>query len=382
MKTVVQFGAGNIGRGFLGQLYSQSSWKTIYIDVVPEVVDKLQKENTFNIYIVGSGEKTIKVENVEAVNGKDIDAVADAIADADMLGTSVGVNALPFIVPALCKGLEKRAAKGAGIDMIICENLLDSSKFLREKILEKISPEAKDFVENKLGLVETVVSRMIPVIPEEKKKNDPLSVWVEAYGILPVAQKGFKNGIPEIKGFEPIADIHAYEERKLFCHNCMHCMASYFGFQKGYTYVYEAIEDESIKEKVCSGGWEAGRALIKKHGFTEEDYKAHIEDLLFRFTNHALGDTVARCGGDPVRKLGRRDRLIGAALAAIEGGEKPDNIIDAILAGMKFNPKGDKSVPVIQEKIKAGGIGQVLKDISGLQEDETLYKMIMEKSNE
>lgn len=381
MKTAVQFGAGNIGRGFLGQLFSQSGWKTIYIDVVPEVVEKLQSENSFNIHIVGEGAKTIKVENVTAINGGDIEAVAEAISEADLLGTSVGVNAIPYIVPALCKGLEKRASEDKGIDMIICENLLDSSKFLREKILEKIDPAAADFVKEKLGLVETVVGRMIPVITEEKKQEDPIAVWVEAFGILPVAQKGFKNGVPDIKGFDPIPDIHAYEERKLFCHNCMHCMASYFGYLKGYTYVYEAVEDKEIAEKVRAGGWEAGRALIAKHNFKEEDYSAHIEDLLKRFTNHELGDTVARCGGDPVRKLGRRDRLIGAALAALEGGQQPDNIIDAILAGIKFNPEGDKSVPVIQKKLEEGGIGKVLTDISGLSPDEELYKLIIAKTN-
>ncbi len=379
MKTVVQFGAGNIGRGFLGHLYGQSGWRIIYIDVVPEVVAQLQKRKSFDVHIVGDGADTFTVKNVDAINGNDIEAVAEAIAGADILGTSVGVNAIPYIVPALCRGLEKRAKADSGIDMIICENLLDSAKFLREKIIAEIDDSAIDFVNEKVGLVESVVGRMIPVITEEKKHDDPIAVWVEKFGVLPIAKQGFKNEIPEVVGFEPIDDIHAYEERKLFCHNCMHCMASYFGFIKGYTFVYEAIADEEILAKVRAGGWEAGRALIKKHNFKEEDYHNHIEDLLHRFTNKELGDTTARCGGDPVRKLGRRDRLIGAALVALDGGEKPENIIDAILAGMKFTPKGDSSAEIVQQKIKEGGIAKVLVDVSALSPDEELYKLIMAK---
>ena len=37
-KRVVQFGAGAIGRGFLGQLYSDSGWETVFVDIAAEVV--------------------------------------------------------------------------------------------------------------------------------------------------------------------------------------------------------------------------------------------------------------------------------------------------------------------------------------------------------
>lgn len=376
MKTVVQFGAGNIGRGFLGQLYSQSGWAITYIDVNPEVVALMNERHGFDIDIVGPDARTVHVTNVSAVNGRDIDAVAEAIDKADLLGTAVGVNAIKFIIPALAAGLTRRAARGAGIDMVICENMLDSSVYLG-KLLHEAMPEHADFLANQLGLVETVVSRMIPPLTPEERARDPLGIAVESFGILPVARKAFRHGVPDITGFDPTDDIHAVEERKLFCHNCMHAMASYFGAQKGMTHVWEAVEDADICAKVRAGGWESGEALMRKHGFSHETMKAHIDDLLARFANKALRDTVARCGGDPIRKLGRRDRLIGAALLALEYGVKPTILIEAIHAALQFCPEGDVSAPTLQKILHEEGLPVVLSKVCGLEATEPLFDLII-----
>ena len=375
MKTVVQFGAGNIGRGFLGQLYSQSGWRTVYIDVNPEMIRLLNERKGFTIRIVGDNACDIGVKNVCAVDGKNLDAVAEAIDQADLLGTSVGVNALKFIIPALTRGLARRAARGAGVDIIICENLLDSAKHLRG-LIDAAAPELSAFMDSKVGLVETVVSRMIPPLSPEERGADPLAIAVEAYSILPVARRLFKNGVPDIVGFDPTDDIHAYEERKLFCHNCMHAMASYFGYAKGHAYVWEAIADADIRARVAAGGWESAQALMRRHAFSDADIRAHMNDLLKRFTNRALGDTVARCGGDPIRKLGPRDRLVGAALLTLEQGIEPTVLVEAIVAALRFNPAGDVSAPKLQEMLRSGGLPAVLKDVCGLEAGHPLAQRI------
>ena len=95
MKKAVHFGAGNIGRGFLGQLYSQSGWHTVFVDVDQALVAALNARHAYQIDILGPRSYKIDVANVSAVDGRDLDAVAREIADADFLGTSVGVNVLP-----------------------------------------------------------------------------------------------------------------------------------------------------------------------------------------------------------------------------------------------------------------------------------------------
>ncbi len=377
MKRVVQFGAGNIGRGFLGQLYSASGWHTTYVDVDPELVQALNREQGFAIHIVGPGATTIRVENVSAVHGRDLDAVAAAVDEADLVGTSVGVNALGHIVDPLAAGLARRARRGAGVDVLICENLLHAADFLQTRLRAALDPEAHEFLARRVGLVETVVSRMIPVVEPERRAAEPLAAWVEAYNILPVDRSALRNGLPEIQGLEFIDDITAYEERKLFCHNCMHALASYFGYERGYRFIYQVMEDAALRDRVRAGAWEAGEGLVQRHGFTRDQHEAHIQDLLARFANRALADTVARCGGDPVRKLGHHDRLVGAALLALEYGVEPEVLAEGIAAAMRFAPPGDPSAPRLQDLLRREGVEHVLRELCGLRPDEPLYAMVL-----
>ena len=43
MNKAVQFGAGNIGRGFTGQLFSESGFEVVFVDVVQSLVDLLNE---------------------------------------------------------------------------------------------------------------------------------------------------------------------------------------------------------------------------------------------------------------------------------------------------------------------------------------------------
>jgi mannitol-1-phosphate 5-dehydrogenase len=71
-----------------------------------------------------------------------------------------------------------------------------------------------------------------------------------------------------------------------------------------------------VRRAVKSTMWESARALIRRYPgeFTEENQEAHVEDLLERFGNQALGDTIFRVGRDLPRKLSREDRIVGALL--------------------------------------------------------------------
>jgi mannitol-1-phosphate 5-dehydrogenase len=39
MRKAVMYGAGNIGRGFIGKVFSEAGYEVVFIDVVPEVVE-------------------------------------------------------------------------------------------------------------------------------------------------------------------------------------------------------------------------------------------------------------------------------------------------------------------------------------------------------
>lgn len=379
MNKALHFGAGNIGRGFLGQLYSQSGWETVFIDVVPEVIAGINARGGYEIEILEEHRESVSVCNVRAVDGRDLDAVAKEIETADLIGTSVGVNALPYIVPGIVRGLDaRRRAVARAVTIVICENLLDAGETLRSMVIEAAPPQCLDYIEESVGFAETVISRMVPVVTPEQRAKDVLYVGVEAYALLPIDRLGFKGDPPAILGFQYHDGLVAYEERKIFTHNCGHALCAYFGYEKGYTYIYETVGDRSLRARALSALWESGEALCVKHGFTHEEHQEHIDDLLRRFGNRALGDTVARVGRDPIRKLGPKDRLVGSAKLAIEYGIEPTGLVQGVLSALRYGNPEDEKAMELQGVIQSKGLRHVLASVCGLSPEDDLFQRVVD----
>ena len=240
----VMYGGGNIGRGFIGQLLSQSGYEVTFVDVVDAVVDTLNRDHKYQVRILSNeGHKDVDVNNVSAVNGKNVEAVADAIANADIMATAVGARILPFIVPNIVAGLRKRWAMGkASLNIIICENLMDANKVLEGMLKEQLTDEEKVTFDETVGLVEASIGRMVPVQTEEMKDGDPMRVCVESYGFLPVDKAAFKGEIPQITNMIPFEPFDFYIKRKLYIHNLGHAICAYLGDMLGLSYIYEAID--------------------------------------------------------------------------------------------------------------------------------------------
>ncbi len=336
MKAVM-YGGGNIGRGFIGMLLSNSGYEVTFVDVVDAVVNTLNEKHTYPVRIIRTdGYEDIDVKNVCAVDGKDPGAVAEAIAETDIMATAVGVNVLRFIVGNIAEGLKLRMKRGAApLNILICENLMDANKVIERMIKEYLNDEEKAWFDENVGLVEASIGRMVPVQTEEMKDGDPMRVCVESYGFLPVDKDAFKGEIPEIKNMVPFAPFDFYLKRKLYVHNMGHATCAYLGDILGLEYIYQAIDKDEVYIIVKGAMEESARALSKKYGVALNDVMLHITDLLNRFTNAALRDTCKRVGGDPTRKLSPADRLIGSSTLALEVGVTPAYIAIGAAAGLR-----------------------------------------------
>src|SRR5260221_227830 len=227
-RTAVQFGAGNIGRGFLAQLFHESGLEVVFVDVVTPIVDALNLRRAYTIQIVGSGAQSVPIDHVRALNGRDRVRVATEIARAEILCTAVGANALPHLAPALAAGLLARH-KGSGlpVNVLLCENLHDAAALLRREVSAHLPAKDSEAVLEKTGFVQAVVSRMVPLQTEADRRADPLAIRVEAYKRLPVDGAALVCPLPELVGVEPVEPFAAYVERKLYVHNCAHAVLRY-----------------------------------------------------------------------------------------------------------------------------------------------------------
>ena len=301
------------------------------------------------------------------VSGLDKQAVVDEILSADIMATAVGVNILPKIAANIAAGLDARAQAGkAPLNIIIAENLLDADKYLRGLLEQAVKPETRDYLDNKVGLVEASIGRMVPVMTDEMRGDNFLRVVVEPYEELPVDKDAFIGDIPKLNNLVPFSPFGFYIRRKLFIHNMGHAICAYFGWLKGYTFVYESAEDKEIADKAKAAMLNVAHALSKDYGIPAEEVEANVYDLIRRFGNRALKDTNARVGGDPKRKLKNTDRLVGAALYCIEQGMSADGIVPAIAAGYLFDNPQDASAVEIQQYIAHNGIEKAVEKYSDI----------------
>ena len=378
MKSAVMYGAGNIGRGFIGQLLSQSGYEVVFVDVNEQLVAKLNADRAYPIRFV-SNERTseLVIENVRAVNGLDLEAVAEEIGQAEVMATAVGVNVLPRIARPIALGLRRRWGAGirSPLNVLICENLIDANHYLKKLVEEALGEPESASVEAQMGFVEASIGRMVPVMTPQMQEGNLLRVWVEEYGQLPVDRDGFRGAVPQIRNMIPVSPFGLYIQRKLFIHNMGHALTAYLGQGKGLRWVWEAVGDEDIRRTCRSAMLESAQALATEHGANLPELAAHVEDLLERFGNRQLGDTLDRVGRDLQRKLAPNDRLIGAMRACLRNGVEPRNICIGIAAALRFR---DPAATPALERIRESGPEEVLEKVCGVERDSWEWKHILE----
>lgn len=377
--NAIMFGAGNVGRGFLGQLFSESGYFVTFVDVDQDLIAALEGNGRYTIRLVDNElEESVEVGPVGALHAGQAEAVAGAVTQASIGATAVGVRALPHIAPLVARGVARRAEAGiaAPLNIIICENLKDAAASFRAMVLEHLPAGHHDYLDRHVGFVDTVIGRMIPPLSPELRAEDPSLIIVEPYKELPVDRQGFVGAIPQIEGMEACDNFPAYTARKLYIHNCGHAVLAYPGHLRGHEFGYEALVDPAIRPLFDAAMAESRAGIVAAHGVEPGWIDAHVADLTRRFANRALGDTILRLGRDPLRKLGPADRLVGAARLVEQAGLTPEALSWAIAAGYCFDDPEDPLALKLQARIAGEGFPAVLAAVSAIQPGEPLGRLI------
>jgi len=339
-KSILIFGAGKIGRSFIGQLFGQAGYHVVFADVDNKLIEELNRRKSYPVVIKGETEETILVHNVRAVAGFNAEAVKAEIAKTSLMALSVGKEALEKIIPLIAEGLllRQELSPGNELDIIIAENIRSAGTFIRSK-LELLLPE--DYpLSNLVGLIETSIGKMVPLMTEEDLKDDPLLLFAEPYNTLILDKQSFKKEIPDVPGLSPKDHIQAWVDRKAFVHNLGHATAAYVGnfYHPEKQYVYEVLEFDNILEATRRTMIQAAEILVQfyPNDFILPDLVEHINDLLHRFQNRALKDTIFRVGQDLPRKLGINDRFAGIIKMAMQKKLDYSLIINAMAFGILF----------------------------------------------
>ena len=388
MSIAIQFGAGKIGRGFMGQLFWEGGYHTWFVEYDQQLVRRLQSEKSYPLRLLDAYSKeeiNLKIDNLEAVSTVDVDAVATLFAQAEVAGTAVGVRNLESIATLIAHGIVKRKAQsGKPIDIYLCENLGGAGAILKRQVFSLLDDAHKRWAEVHIGFVATSVARMVPAASERFAKEDPLFVVADSYHKLPYDEMARRADLPSIEGLIAVKNFKAEVARKLYTYNLGHAVLGYIGYQKGFTYVHETFKDPYLSSVFNRALTETARALVLKYpkDIKKEEHAEILEDIKVRYGNPMVMDSLTRVAHDPLRKLGPDDRLIGSAKLCLEYDIFPETIATACGAAYAYDFPDDENAVKLQEMIKEKGIEESLRTVSNIDPDDRLGKEIIKAYHE
>ncbi|MDJ1112899.1 mannitol-1-phosphate 5-dehydrogenase [Microbacterium dauci] len=373
MKAV-HFGAGNIGRGFVGLLLHEGGYDLVFSDVAPTLVDTINGVSEYTVHEVGVGGADKVVTGFRAINSQtDPDGVADEIATADVVTTAVGPNILPFVAPSILAGLRRRDAASAPLQVMACENAIGATDTLRAEIEQRAGDDWAE-LSSRAVFANTAVDRIVPGQPED----GGVDVTVEPFYEWAIEQGPFADSLPNIPGAHFVDDLAPYIERKLFTVNTGHAATAYFGAAAGITRISDALADPEIAAKVGAALEETSALLSAVHGLDPAELAEYRATILQRFANPALPDTVQRVGRQPLRKLSRHERFIGPASAAAERGLSVDGLVAAVAAALRFQDAADPQAVELQQRLRGEDAAAFVASVTGLEADHPLTPRLVE----
>ena len=373
----LHFGAGNIGRGFIGLLLQQSGYEVCFADVNSELVNLINERHEYKVILANKEQTETIVTNVSAINSaRDGELVEEAMITADLITTAVGPNILAIIAPMLAKGLRKRAAiTNKPLNIIACENMIGGSAFLKEKVYEHLTEEEQNKFDSLYGFPNSAVDRIVP----NQTNDDKLMVKVEPFFEWVIEQTAWVGEKTAIEGATFVNDLAPYIERKLFTVNTGHAAIAYVGSVYGFHPIAEAVQNDHVHQIVSGALQESGRVLIKKYGFSNEKHQGYIEKIISRFKNEYIVDDVKRVGRSPLRKLGIHDRLFAPALEYFhEFEEAPVYLCKVIAAALLFTSNDDQEAMELQTKLIEEGVLPVLLGLTKLDENHPIIQTVVD----
>lgn len=377
-KRAVHFGAGNIGRGFLGEKFFLAGYTVVFADVMDWLINTLQSTPSYTVTEIGAeGEKTITITNYRAINSRTNEAdVVKEITTADVVTCAVGPNILKFIAPVIAKGIDGRQQGTKPLAVIACENAIGATDTLAGFIKQE-NNTPKDrlaSLDDRARFANSAIDRIVPA----QDPNAGLNVKIESFYEWVVDKTPFgEHQPPQIPAIKWVDDLKPYIERKLFTVNTSHAAAAYYGYNRGKKTIHEAMADKEIHDIVQNCLKETSNLLCLVHSVDKKEQSDYAQKIVTRISNPHLEDVVERVGRAPLRKLGRKERFIGPASQLAEKGESTDALLGAVEMAFRFQDvEGDDESHELAKIMKAHDAKDVVTKVTGLEPNHALFDKV------
>ncbi|OJJ46695.1 hypothetical protein ASPZODRAFT_66709 [Penicilliopsis zonata CBS 506.65] len=375
-KKAIQFGGGNIGRGFVAEFLHEAGYEVVFIDVMDNIINSLQNSSSYEVTEISEqGESTKTITNYRAINSKTHEKdVVQEIATADVVTCAVGPNILKFIAPVIAKGIDARTVSKP-LAVIACENAIGATDTLHGFIKEHTDKQRLESLYSRAQFANSAIDRIVPNQPP----NSGLNVRIEKFYEWVVEKTPFGDvGHPDIPAIHWVDNLEPYIERKLFTVNTGHATTAYAGHLVEKSTIADALHDATIREAVQKVLNETAALIVAKHNISEKEQKDYVNTIITRISNPYLEDNVERVGRAPIRKVSRKERFIGPAAQLAERGLKFDALLGGLETALRFqNVPGDDESVELAKILKELSADDATTKLTGLEKEHPLYSHVL-----
>jgi mannitol-1-phosphate 5-dehydrogenase len=376
MKAV-QFGAGSIGRGLIGDLLHDTGYEVVFLDIGKEIIDQINSTGSFDLYLIDQNYAKKTINRARAVSSiEDRNTAIEETATADIITTAVQSENLKHIAPLLAAGLATRHERGGSrINVLACENAMRNGELLRSEILklEVIPEEVLDAI---AAFPNTAVDRL--VLASNRDGNGVIDVG-DTHELVIEKSKLADPAVEPITGAIYVQDVLPYVDRKLYIINCGHAWAGYIGHLSGYTIMQDVLDNDEIREGMRQAMLESAALVRHKYGFPEDELEAYVDFAIRRFRTPGVVDTIARVCRSPIRKLQPEERLVGPAAQCEALGLPHGHLVEGIAAVFKFNNPYDEQSRELLEDVELHGITEAISHYTYLGPETPLHAEILDR---
>ncbi|WP_057912694.1 mannitol-1-phosphate 5-dehydrogenase [Peribacillus muralis] len=376
MKAL-HFGAGNIGKGFIGYVLNKNGYDVCFVDINQKMVDRFNRDNSYVVELLDDSHTVETISPVTALNSvSQEDEVIEAIVNADLITTSVGVNNLSRIASIVSKGLVKRAKENKRkIDIIANENAINSTSILKQEIEKHVTNSEMLEIHSFVGFPNSAIDRLSLSKDSEEGEIalvEPMYEWI-------INKSEMVNvALPVIKGAIYVEDLKPYIERKLYIVNMGHATTAYIGFLTGKSTIQSALADPNIECFVKETLNEAVQYIIRTFDIPSGDMGVFIEKTMKRFKNKNVSDDILRVGRSPIRKIGYDERLIKPTRELFDRGLSIEYLTMAVAAAFLYDDARDEEAVSLQKYINEKGIKLAIEHFTQIK-NKVLTEKIKQK---
>lgn len=375
-------GAGRIGRSFLAELFSNAGFALHFVDINHQLIDSLNAQKQYTIFKTAKGQTTRTViSGYQAYYREQEGEICEMLAERDVVvAVCVPADSISDVAQMLAIGIAARAlvSPEKPLNILMCVNMDAPALSFKDALETMLGGNAASYLNQMVGIADTVVWCSAPDTPKPFLEQDPCAVANNGWPGIYIDARAFKGAPIQGEGFIYCYNISEEEIKKIYTFNMADGVLAYVGAAHGYDSAADAFCSQQVKKVLVGALEESAYGLCNQFGFDSRDIKKLTEQVLENLDNSALGDTIARLGGDTARKLSPAGRLVGSATFCYKAGKMPYNLIKAIACGFLFDGSDDPGTMRTLDTIKRLGIVSALELISGIDIKHPLQGAILE----